>query len=57
LISPSTTHCTNQLQKWTLLAGSRGWKDCMDYCCFIGSKFQQLCCRSCTRLWHSSFLS
>jgi hypothetical protein len=26
----------------------------VDYCCFIGSKLQQLCWRSCTRFWHSS---
>jgi hypothetical protein len=53
-ISPSTTDCRNHRQKRTLLAGSRGCKSCVDYCCFVGSKLQQFCCRSCTRLWHSS---
>jgi hypothetical protein len=57
LISPSTTECRNQLQKWTLLAGSHGCKVCVHYCCFMGSELQQLCCPSCTRLWHSSLLS
>jgi hypothetical protein len=55
-ISPSTTDCSNQLQKWTLPAGSRGCKACVDYCCFIGSKLQ-LCGRSCTKHRHSSLSS
>jgi hypothetical protein len=42
------TYCRNQLQKWTLLAGLHDYKMCMNYCCFIGSKLQQLCCPSCT---------
>jgi hypothetical protein len=49
-ISPSTTDCKNQLQKWTLLTGSRGCKACVDCCYFIGSKLQQLRCPSSTRL-------
>jgi hypothetical protein len=57
LISPSVTDCRNQLQKWTLLSGSQGCEACVDYCYFIGSKLQQFCCPSCTRLWHSSLLS
>jgi hypothetical protein len=32
-ISPSTTDCRNQLQKWALLARSRGCKTCVGYCC------------------------
>jgi hypothetical protein len=28
----------------------------VDCCCFIGSKLQQFCYHSCTRLWHSSLL-
>jgi hypothetical protein len=36
-ISPSTTNCRNQLQKWTLLASLRDCKACVDYCCFIGN--------------------
>jgi hypothetical protein len=55
-ISPSVTDHRNQLQKWTLVAGSCGCRACMDCCCFIGSKLQQLCCPSCTRLWHSKSL-
>jgi hypothetical protein len=35
-ISPLTTDCRNQLQKWTLLAGSCSCKACIIYCCFIG---------------------
>jgi hypothetical protein len=50
-IWPSATDCRNQLQKWTR---SHGCKACVDYCCFIGSKLQQLHCRCCTTLWHSS---
>jgi hypothetical protein len=56
-ISPSMADCRNQLQRWTLLARSSGCKECVDYCCLIGSRLQQLCCRSCIRLWHSSLLS
>jgi hypothetical protein len=32
-ISPLATDCKNQLQKWTLLAGSRGCKACTHYRC------------------------
>jgi hypothetical protein len=40
----------NQLQKRTLLAGSRGCRACVDCCCFIWSKLQQFCWCSCTSL-------
>jgi hypothetical protein len=49
-ISPLTTDCRNQLQKWTLLAESRGCKACVDYSCSIWSMIQSLCCPPCTRL-------
>jgi hypothetical protein len=54
LISPLTTDCRNQLQKWTLLPESCG---CKTWITFMGSKLQQWCCSSCTRFWHSSPLS
>jgi hypothetical protein len=49
LISPSMTDCRNQLQKRSLLAESHGCKAWI-IVFFIGSKLQQLCCTSCTRL-------
>jgi hypothetical protein len=33
------TDCRNQLHKWTLLAGSRGCKACVDYCLLYGLSF------------------
>jgi hypothetical protein len=56
-ISHSTADCRKQLQKWALLAGLRGCKACMNYCCCTGGALQKLCWRSRTRLWHSSLLS
>jgi hypothetical protein len=43
----------NPTAKMSPSSGSRGCKACVDYCCFIGSTLQKLCCRSCIRLWHS----
>jgi hypothetical protein len=56
LISPSTTDCRNQLQKWTLLAGLR-------YCkVWISGVLKDLSFSNCVGLlaldfWHSNLLS
>jgi hypothetical protein len=50
----------NRLQKPTAKMNPASWTARLQgvvYCCYIGYNIEQMCCRSCTRLWHSSLLN